>query len=158
MASKSPREIITSEDYQPDPVKLPLQRVRDREENRARSQFLPSSDQVSNRFFAVLQRFTGQMFVAKSFEVNLPRRDEEFLMFNKKKVDASIVQYLQSTEVANIPIVISQPHQEYASYNFLREGLIRMHPNVCYQPIWFVPANTEHQFLRFPSYGAGRLG
>ncbi|KAF1933774.1 uncharacterized protein M421DRAFT_1145 [Didymella exigua CBS 183.55] len=126
--TKNPREVITSEDYQPDLVEQPLQNVQHRLEDWAQSHYLPGSNQVSNNSFSVLQRFTGQQFVAKLFRDNAPRRDEEFLMFNRKQVDASIVQYLQSTEVASIPVIITSLHHGFASYASLRQSLMQRHP------------------------------
>lgn len=130
---KTPREVITSEEYQADPVELPVQQMHGRKEDWAQSQYLPSSDQVSNRSFAVLHRFTGQTFVTKLFEDNAPRRDEQFLMFSKRQVDASVVQYLQSTKITGIPVVITRPYEAFYSYASQRENIMHLHPAVRFE-------------------------
>lgn len=87
-----------------------------------------SSKIVSNKSHQVLQRFTGQSLVAKVFRNDTQRRDEEFLMFSKQQVDSSIVRYLQSTKIEDMPVVITVLNEGLRSYAAMRNDLIRLHP------------------------------
>lgn len=123
---KTPREVITSEREQADNVDLSLQDVSTRNEEWAGSQYIRTGTQVSNQSHAVRQRFTGKVMVAKMF-TDRNRRDVEFGMFNKSQLDASIVRYLQSTEIGAIPAVITDLYEGFQSYASIRDTLRQMH-------------------------------
>jgi hypothetical protein len=125
---KTPREVTTERD-EVDRVDLTLQDVDSRDEEWAESQYIQIGNQVSNRSHSVMHRFTGRLMVAKMF-VDLNRRDEEFRMFNKPQVDASIVEYRQSTHIGGVPAVITDPYEGFQSYSSVRTTLRQLHPGL----------------------------
>ncbi|KAF2999662.1 hypothetical protein E8E13_000697 [Curvularia kusanoi] len=125
---RAPREVMTSSTYTADPIEPGLQNVGGRNEDWAQSQYLPSHDQVSGSSWAVLHRFTGQRFTAKLFRANTERLDEEFRMFNRQQVDGSVVRYLQSTRISNIPVIITDSCMNFHSYASQRGNIHDLHP------------------------------
>jgi hypothetical protein len=130
---KTPREVVTSNIQQADRVDLTLQDVSTRNEAWARSLYIPTGTQVSNRSHTVLQRFTGRSMVAKLFNARTNRRDVEFGMFSKLQGDASIVTYRESTNVSGPPVVITDLHVGFRTYASLRETLRKMHPGLRFE-------------------------
>jgi serine/threonine protein kinase len=51
-------------------------------------------------------------------------------MFNRQDVDASIVRYLQSTEIDQIPSIITSTHEGFATYSTLQDDIRKSHPGV----------------------------
>lgn len=129
---KTPREVITSEHEQADRVDLSLQDVSTRNEEWAQSQYIRTGTQVSNQTHAVRQIFTGKVMAAKTFN-DRNRRDVEFVMFNKAQLDASIVRYLQSTDIGAIAAVITDLYEGCQSYASIRDTLRAMHPGLRFE-------------------------
>jgi hypothetical protein len=128
---KSVRQIYKSGDITLEPLEAEVQNVAHRPEQWARNRYSPIGEQVSASSIRVIDRFTGETQTAKQFRTGQYRqqtRDREFSMFNKQEVDASIVRYLQSTEIEQIPSVITSTHEGFATYSTLRDDIRRSHP------------------------------
>jgi hypothetical protein len=131
---KSVREVYEAGEYVPEPLQSELQDVTDRPEEWAREQY-NIREQVpgTGMTVRVVQRFTGEKATAKVFRtVDHPeqRRDEEFLLFSKQAVDASVVQYRQSTQIENIPSIITGTYDKFVPYSALRDTIYTYHPGV----------------------------
>jgi hypothetical protein len=116
-----------------EPLEAEVQNVAHRPEQWARNRYSPAGEQVSAKSIRVIDRFTGETQTAKQFRTGEDRqqiRDREFFMFNKQDVDASIVRYLQSTEIDQIPSVITSTHEGFATYSALRDDIRKSHPGV----------------------------
>jgi hypothetical protein len=131
---KSVREVYEAEEYVPEPLQSELQDVTDRPEEWAREQYNISERVLGTGMTVrVVQRFTGEKATAKVFRtVDRPeqRRDEEFLLFSKQAVDASVVQYRQSTQIENIPSIITGTYDNFVPYSALRDTIHTYHPGV----------------------------
>ncbi|KAH7386789.1 hypothetical protein DE146DRAFT_768415 [Phaeosphaeria sp. MPI-PUGE-AT-0046c] len=105
--------------------------VSGRSELWARNRYYITGVQVSEKTFRVINRFTGIIETAKVFERGQnPRRlrDKELLLMGKAEVDASIVRYQQSTEIGNIPAIITDTYDGFDTYESLRDDIRRSHP------------------------------
>jgi hypothetical protein len=130
---KSVRQAYGPQDFIPAPVETHIQDVAHRPEPWARNRFNLTTVQVSTKTFRVVDCFTGEMGTAKIFRTGERReqlRDQEFSMLNQQEVDASIVRYLQSTEINSIPAVITDTHTGFASYGILQDNIRKSHPGV----------------------------
>jgi serine/threonine protein kinase len=128
---KSVQDIFEPHDFTPGPLQAGIQDFTQRPEQWARNQYLMTQDQVSAKSFRVIGRFTGQILTAKVFageDGNYLLRDQEFSTFKKQAVDASVVRYLQTTEVDDIPAIITTTHENLASYATLQEQIRKLHP------------------------------
>ena len=134
---KTAREALFNHEFPPE-VPLPqlqkeLQDVTLRPEPWAREQYIFRTGQVSANSRRVLQRFTAVTQNAKLFRDDIhgrKRRDEEFRMFAKAKVDASIVRYLRLVEIEQIPAVITEMHDGFQSYAALEDEIKTLHPGI----------------------------
>jgi hypothetical protein len=128
---KPVRDVYEAGQFVPEPLEHEAQDVTNRTEEWAREQYNMTREQVSTMTFRVVQRFTGEKATAKVFLTGDHReqvRDEEFLKFNKQEVDASVVRYKQSTEIDNIPSIITGTYENFASYSALRDEIHQFHP------------------------------
>lgn len=130
---KSVRDVYPRKTFTPEPLKDHLQNVAHRPEQWAHNRYFLGEEQVSARSYQVIERFTGEMQTAKLFP-NTRRgrqiRDQEFLNWAKREVDASIAQYLQSVEVESSPAIMTASHEGYASYATLRDEITAQHLGV----------------------------
>ncbi|KAE8842186.1 hypothetical protein PTNB73_00240 [Pyrenophora teres f. teres] len=133
---KTAREALIGHEFPPD-APLPqlqeeLQDVAHRHEPWARERYIRTG-QVTANSCRVLERFTGTVQTAKLFQDDAhgrERRAEEFQMFAKAKVDASIVRYLHLTDIGPIPAVITETHEGFQSYAVLEAEIKTLHPGV----------------------------
>jgi serine/threonine protein kinase len=128
---KSVQEIYDRHEFTPGPLQASIQDVTQRPEEWARNQYFRTQNQVSAKSFRVIGRFTGQIQTAKVFEGengNYELRDQEFIFLNRQAVDASVVRYLQTTEIDDIPAIITTTHENFASYAALQEEIRKLHP------------------------------
>jgi hypothetical protein len=130
---KSVREVYGPEEFTPAALEVHIQNVAHRPEQWARNRYDLTPEQVSTKTFRVLNRFTGEIETAKIFRTGEHQqqvRDQEFLMFNKQDVDASIVRYLQCTKINSIPSIITDTHEGFATYGALQDDIRKSHPGV----------------------------
>lgn len=128
---KSVRNIFEAQDSTPGTLQASIQDVMRRPEEWARNQSLMTQTQVSAKSFRIIGRFTGQIQTAKVFvgeNGNQQLRDREFLTFSKQAVDESVVRYLQTAEVNDIPAIITTTHEKFASFASLHDGIQKLHP------------------------------
>ncbi|KAF1839063.1 hypothetical protein BDW02DRAFT_275057 [Decorospora gaudefroyi] len=130
---KTVREVYPIQVFWPQELHAELQDVASRPEDWARDQYILSQEQVSANSFRVVERFTAKVQTAKLFR-NQQRgrglRDAEFLKFSKEKVDASIVRYVQSVDIDQIPAVITDTHEGFQSYAVLEDDIKKQHPTI----------------------------
>jgi hypothetical protein len=130
---KSVSEAYRPKDFTLPPLQAGLQNVAHRPEDWARDRYMQIGEQISTKTIRIIDRFTGESHTAKLFRTGDDRqqtRDREFLMFSKQDVDASIVRYLQCTEVNRIPSIITNTHEGFATYGALRDDIRKSHPGV----------------------------
>ncbi|KAH8725218.1 hypothetical protein GQ44DRAFT_681550, partial [Phaeosphaeriaceae sp. PMI808] len=132
---KSVHELYGPHDITSVPLEATIQDVTRRSEDWARDRYQMTQEPVSTRTFRVLERFTGKKFTAKVFrgERQEQHRNREFLMFSKQETDASIVRYLESTEINGIPAVITTYHDGFLSYTDLQHDILRLHPGIRFE-------------------------
>ncbi|KAH4955624.1 hypothetical protein HBI82_055530 [Parastagonospora nodorum] len=130
---KSVRQVHGPKDFVPLPLDPSVQDVSDRPEQWARDRFIATTKQVSAQTVGVIDRFSGMISAAKIFRSeNHPQqfRDREFLAFSKQDVDASIVRYLQTTQIDGLPAIITDAHAGFQTYGVLRHDIHRSHPGI----------------------------
>ncbi|KAH7340025.1 hypothetical protein BKA66DRAFT_434926 [Pyrenochaeta sp. MPI-SDFR-AT-0127] len=130
---KSVHQVYPTSVFTPEPLMDRLQDFTSRSENWAHDRYLLGSQQVSAHSYRVVEQFTGAVQTAKLFrdeQDGRQLRDSEFLRFSKKEVDASIVRYLQSVQVDNIPAIITCTHEGFASYAALQAKITKLHPGL----------------------------
>jgi hypothetical protein len=130
---KTVREVYPIQTFRPVELRPQLQEVTHRLEAWAHDRYLQRPEQVSVNSYRVLERFTGKIGTAKFFchtENSHELRHAEFLKFGKAKVDESLVRYLQSAEIDQIPAVITETHKGFETYAALEEGIKNQHPRV----------------------------
>lgn len=129
---QSVRAIYPTPSFEPQALNAELQNVKHRPDLWAQNRYILSRDQVSGTSHRVYERFTGETQTAKLFrsvQHGQQRRDDEFSIFNMKEVDASIVRYLQSTHIDDVPAVITDTHQGFTSYAACRGEIRSQHPS-----------------------------
>jgi hypothetical protein len=125
-------EVYHTQVFLPQELSAELQDVARRPEQWARDRYI-TKERVSANSRRVLERFTGKIATAKFFpdqQRGRELRDEEFVKFGKEKTDASLVRYQQLVDIGQIPGVITDTHEGYASYAALEAGIKRQHPDI----------------------------
>lgn len=133
---KSVHQVYEQEDFKPPNLQALVQDVAGRPEPWARERWNLTEERVSRKTFRVIQRFTGDLQTAKVFEAKQRKRqlrDQEFLMFNRQEVDASIVRYLYSTEFTNLPAVITDSHEGFVTYAAMQAEIHKSHPSARFE-------------------------
>jgi hypothetical protein len=129
---KTVREVYPSQVFWPSELLAEIQDFARRPEEWARDVYI-MREQVSAKSYRVLQRFTGKVETAKLFQDQQrgrELRDVEFVKFGKEKVDASLVRYQQSVDIDQILAVITDTHEEYATYAAFEAGIKQQHPDI----------------------------
>ncbi|KAF2823828.1 hypothetical protein CC86DRAFT_265506, partial [Ophiobolus disseminans] len=133
---KSVRQIYGEQDFTPSELNPRIQDLAHRLEPWAQQRWNLTEERVSAKTFRVIHRFTGEKDTAKVYQ-STPHhqqlRDQEFAMFNKQEVDASVIRYLHSTEFTNIPAIITDSHEGFMTYASLRDELRRSHPGIRFE-------------------------
>lgn len=130
---KSVRQVYGPNDFVPWQLDPAVQDVADRPEQWARDRFIATAEQVSAQTVAVIDRFNGNISAAKIFRPGdhpQQSRDREFLAFSKRDVDASIVRYLQTTQIDGLPAIIMDKHAGFQTYDVLRRDIQKSHPGI----------------------------
>ncbi|EDU40448.1 hypothetical protein A1F96_01803 [Pyrenophora tritici-repentis] len=133
---KTARQALIGHEF-PSDAPLPqlqeeLQDVTHRQEPWARERYIRTG-QVSVNSIRVLERFTGTVQTAKLYQdeaLGRKWRGDEFGMFAKAKVDASVVRFLHLTEIRQIPAAITETHEGFQSYAALEAEIKTLHPGV----------------------------
>ena len=130
---KSVRQVHGPNDFVLHPILPVFQDVADRPEQWARDRFIATTEQVSAQTVGVIDRFNGKISAAKIFRSgNHPQqsREHEFLAFSKRDVDASIVRYLQTTQIDGLPAIIMDTHAGFQTYGALKHDIHKSHPGI----------------------------
>jgi serine/threonine protein kinase len=128
---KSVRDVYPTKTYQAPELHAKLQDVSRRSEAWTQDRYIMSNSQVSARSHKVQERFTGVIETAKLFSNKADGREQrnaEALRFTKTEVDKSIVRYIQSTEIDQIPAIITETHKGYVPYAALIQDIKIQHP------------------------------
>ncbi|KNG48333.1 hypothetical protein DDE82_007871 [Stemphylium lycopersici] len=128
---KSVRELYPSQTFELPELQARLQNVSSRDEIWAQDRHILIDEQVSTQSHRAVERFTGNIETVKLFrdDVNGQRdRNAEISKFAKAEVDASVVRYIRSAEVNQIPSAITETHQGYMSYAALENEIKSKHP------------------------------
>ncbi|RMZ73207.1 ankyrin repeat [Pyrenophora seminiperda CCB06] len=132
---KTAREALSQTHFSPilPELQSQLQDVDEHDEPWSRQRYIIRRGQVSTSSCRVTQRFTGELETAKLFrddEWGREKRTEEFRMFAKEKVDASIVRYHRMTEIGQVPAIITDTHEGFQSYAELEAEIKTFHPGI----------------------------
>jgi hypothetical protein len=133
---KSVHQMYGQAEFTPSMLQALAQDVSRRPEQWARDRWNLTEEQVSGKTFRAIQRFTGELQTAKVYQNERRQRqlrDQEFLMFSKQEVDASVVRYLHSTEFTNLPAVITDSHDGFVTYAAMEAEILRSHPGVRFE-------------------------
>jgi hypothetical protein len=126
------RDVCPVQIFWPQDLLPEIQDVARRTDLWARDRYI-LKERVFTNSRRVLERFTGKVARAKFFpdqQHGRELRDAEFVKFGKEKVDASPVRYQQSAEIDQIPAVITDTHEGYASYVALEGSIKAQHPDI----------------------------